>query len=141
MGSANVAASLLMCSERDDDLSEIMRHARCLVYALKTHRAVEHDIVAILNSPNAHWRNKEAICDALVDGRVALWPELREALKGMLELSHKLAVLAALLPLLLECGEKELMIERLNELRPLMTEKNRKLGRRMIGQICEMQIN
>ncbi len=142
MGSANVAISLLKCSERDKDLVEIMRHARCVVSALKRHPVVEYDIVDILNSPDAHWRNKEALCDALVDGRVALWPELRDALREMLGSSHKLLVLAALLPLLLEHGaEKELMLEKLEELKPLMTEKNRGLGRKMISRVCEMQNN
>lgn len=124
-------------SERlDEDLLEISARARKLVAPLlkqkddPTTRAL---IVSILTDEAPHWRHKEAICDALTDGRVPLWEEAREALEGLLCSSHKLLCLAALLPLLLESDNPADTLERIQNRLPTVMRWGSKMVKMILA--------
>jgi hypothetical protein len=128
----------LRATERvSEDLMEITSIARRVIVQLRQtapdeRSIVQREIVTVLKHGHAHWRHKEALCDALVDGCIELWDDAREALKGLLGSEHKLLLLGALLPLLLESDDPK---HKLTKLQQHMRPERQHLGSRMAERI------
>lgn len=109
--------------------------ARCLVSDMIRGTLDKSVLVEMVTDQKVHWRLREAILDALCDGRVGLWPEMKEACIGLLGEPQKLLVLGALLNLLrYECSEENLLRyqSKMNQ-----AHQDKYLGRKLYNMIKE----
>ena len=109
--------------------------ARCLVSDMVRGTLDKSILVEMVLDQKVHWRLREAILDALCDGRVQMWPEMKEACIELLREPQKLLVLGALLNLLRhECSEDNLLLYQ-SKMNQVHRDKN--LGRKLYDMIKE----